>query len=93
VVWAPCCALAHGIPQLLLPLGRDQPFNASRVEELDAGIALATDASPERIRIALQTLLDDVRFRAAAVGVADRIAAADPDRAAAEALERVGEKD
>lgn len=26
-------ALAHGVPQLLLPLGRDQAFNAGRVEE------------------------------------------------------------
>jgi UDP:flavonoid glycosyltransferase YjiC (YdhE family) len=25
-------ALAHGVPQLLLPLGRDQAFNAGRVE-------------------------------------------------------------
>jgi UDP:flavonoid glycosyltransferase YjiC (YdhE family) len=26
-------ALAHGVPQLLLPLGRDQTFNAGRVEQ------------------------------------------------------------
>jgi UDP:flavonoid glycosyltransferase YjiC (YdhE family) len=86
-------ALAHGVPQLLLPLGRDQAFNARRVEELHAGIALPTDASPERIRTALHTLLGDARFRAAAVGVAERIAAAEPDRTAAEALERTAHRD
>jgi UDP:flavonoid glycosyltransferase YjiC (YdhE family) len=43
-------ALTHGVPQLLLPLGRDQAFNAARVEQLDARIRLTTDAPPERIR-------------------------------------------
>jgi UDP:flavonoid glycosyltransferase YjiC (YdhE family) len=86
-------ALAHGVPQLLLPLGRDQAFNASRVEELGAGIAIPGEASPERIRIALRALLGDERFRAAALRVADRIAAADPDRTAAEALERAARQD
>jgi hypothetical protein len=50
-------AQAHGVPQLLLPLGRDQAFNAGRVEQLEAGIRLSPDAPPERIRSALQTPL------------------------------------
>ena len=29
-------ALAHGVPQLLLPLGRDQAFNADQVERVSA---------------------------------------------------------
>src|SRR6266540_113004 len=33
-------ALAHGKPLLLLPLGRDQQYNAGRVVELGAGICL-----------------------------------------------------
>jgi UDP:flavonoid glycosyltransferase YjiC (YdhE family) len=82
-------ALAHGVPQLLLPLGRDQAFNASRVEELHAGIHLSADAPPQRIRNALHTLLTDPRFSAAAARAANRIAVEDPDRAAAEALERI----
>jgi UDP:flavonoid glycosyltransferase YjiC (YdhE family) len=82
-------ALAHGVPQLLLPLGRDQAFNASRVEALQAGIQLSAHASPEQIQAALQALIATPRFRAAAVGLAKRIAAADPDRTAAEALERI----
>lgn len=81
-------ALAHGVPQLLLPLGRDQTFNAGRVEQLEAGIRLPTDAPPERIRVALRALLTDPRFAAAAALAARRIAADKPDQSAAEALER-----
>jgi MGT family glycosyltransferase len=81
-------ALAHGVPQLLLPLGRDQAFNADRVEGLGAGIRLPADAPPGRIRTALRALLTDRRFAAEAALVARRIAADEPDRAAAEALER-----
>lgn len=80
-------ALAHGVPQLLLPLGRDQGFNAGRVEQLGAGIRLAPDAPPGRIRTALRALLDDPRFTAAAARAARRVAADKPDRTAAEALE------
>jgi UDP:flavonoid glycosyltransferase YjiC (YdhE family) len=82
-------ALAHGVPQVLLPLGRDQLFNASRVEQLGAGIRLSTDAAPRRIRTALDTLLTDGRYRAAAERLANRIAAENPDRTAAEVLERI----
>lgn len=39
-------ALAHGVPQLLLPLGGDQGFNASRVEQLSAGIDLPPAQHP-----------------------------------------------
>jgi UDP:flavonoid glycosyltransferase YjiC (YdhE family) len=85
-------ALAHGVPQLLLPLGRDQAFNAGRVEELDAGIRLPTDARPERIRFGLRALLTEPRFAAAAALAARRIAADEPDRSAAKAFERIGNR-
>jgi UDP:flavonoid glycosyltransferase YjiC (YdhE family) len=85
-------ALAHGVPQLLLPLGRDQAFNAGRVEQLEAGIRLATDAPPERIRIGLDELLADPRFRAAAALAARRVAADEPDRTAGQALERAAHR-
>jgi UDP:flavonoid glycosyltransferase YjiC (YdhE family) len=80
-------ALAHGVPLLVLPLGRDQALNAVRVERLGAGIALPADAPPERLRSAVRTLLGDASFRAAAGAAAERIAAGEPDRTAAEALE------
>ena len=82
-------ALAHGVPQVLLPLGRDQLFNASRVEQLQAGIRLPADAPPQRIQSALNTLLTDGRYRAAAERLANRIAAENPDGTAAEVLERI----
>jgi UDP:flavonoid glycosyltransferase YjiC (YdhE family) len=85
-------ALAHGVPQLLLPLGRDQAFNADRVEQLEAAIRLAADAPPARIRIGLRELLTDRRFRAAAASAARRIAADEPDRTAGEGLERAAHR-
>jgi UDP:flavonoid glycosyltransferase YjiC (YdhE family) len=85
-------AFAHGVPQLLLALGRDQPFNADRVEQLEAGIRLPADAPPQRIRTALDALLTGGRYRAAAERLANRIAAENPDRTAAEALERIARR-
>jgi UDP:flavonoid glycosyltransferase YjiC (YdhE family) len=85
-------ALAHGVPQLLLPLGRDQGFNAGRVEQLGAGIRLAPDAPPGRIRTAVRALLNDARFTAAAARAARRVAADEPDRTAAAALEHTGRR-
>jgi UDP:flavonoid glycosyltransferase YjiC (YdhE family) len=80
-------ALAHGVPQLILPLGRDQHVNAGRVADLGAGMTLPADSPPARIGTALRQLLTDDRFRAAASSVAARIAADEPDRSATKALE------
>jgi MGT family glycosyltransferase len=59
-------ALAHGRPLLCLPMGRDQLDNAARVVRRGAGIRLAPKASPAKIRAAVQRVLDDGRFAAAA---------------------------
>jgi UDP:flavonoid glycosyltransferase YjiC (YdhE family) len=80
-------ALAHGVPLLVVPLGRDQAFNGGRVEALGAGIALPLDAEPQRIRAALAALRSDASYRAAAERAGRRIAAGRPDRSAGEALE------
>ena len=85
-------ALAHGVPQLVLPLGRDQAFNAGQIEQLKAGIRLPTDAPPEQIRVALRALLTNPRFPAAAALAARRISAAEPNRTAAAALERAAHR-
>jgi MGT family glycosyltransferase len=42
-------ALSSGVPVLSLPLGRDQPANAHRLEELGLGRALAREASAAEI--------------------------------------------
>ena len=80
-------ALAHGVPQLLLPLGRDQHVNAARVAGLGAGIVLPAHSPPARIRATLKTVLGEQRFRAAAARAAARIAVDDPGHAAVTALE------
>jgi UDP:flavonoid glycosyltransferase YjiC (YdhE family) len=82
--------LAHGKPLLLLPLGRDQHFNAERVVELGAGICLPVAASPDEIESALLELLAQPRFREAPEGAATAIATGRPDQTAAAALSSLG---
>jgi UDP:flavonoid glycosyltransferase YjiC (YdhE family) len=82
-------ALAHGVPVLMLPLGRDQHLNADRVAQLGAGIHLPRDASAEQIRLAVEQLTGSPAFREAAAAAAARIAADEPDRSAVEAVERL----
>jgi UDP:flavonoid glycosyltransferase YjiC (YdhE family) len=79
-------ALAHGKPLLLLPLGRDEQFNAARVVELGAGICLPVEASPGEIASALVELLAQPQYGGAATDAATAIAADDPDETATEAL-------
>jgi UDP:flavonoid glycosyltransferase YjiC (YdhE family) len=83
-------ALAHGIPLLLLPLGRDQEFNASRVVELGAGIRVPVESSPSEIASALLELLAQPPFRKAAQDAAVAIARDKPDETAAAALSGLG---
>jgi UDP:flavonoid glycosyltransferase YjiC (YdhE family) len=80
-------ALAHGVPLLLLPLGRDQAFNAARVVEYGAGLQLTPDAGPAAVGSAMARLLDEPGFAAAAARAAARIVADMPDQRAVEALE------
>jgi MGT family glycosyltransferase len=60
-------ALAHGVPLLCLPMGRDQDDNAARVVARGAGLRLRPSARPPRIAAALRRLLDEPAFRAEAV--------------------------
>lgn len=83
-------ALAHGVPLLCLPMGRDQDDNAARVVHRGAGLRLRPSAAAPRIAAALRRLLDEPGFRAQAERLGRTIrddAAA--DRAVAE-LEAVG---
>jgi UDP:flavonoid glycosyltransferase YjiC (YdhE family) len=80
-------ALAHGVPQLVLPLGRDQGFNGGRVAQLGAGIRLPLEASTAAIQAVLRKLLDDPQYTEGAHRAARRIAEGEPDRTAADALE------
>jgi hypothetical protein len=69
-----------------LPPGRDQAFNAARVDEFGAGIRLDAGAGASAIRHALNRLLHERRYAGAAADVAVRIAAERPDARAAAAL-------
>jgi UDP:flavonoid glycosyltransferase YjiC (YdhE family) len=79
-------ALAHGKPLLLLPLGRDQQFNARRVEELGAGIHLPVEASAPEIASALGELLAQPRFTKRAESAAEAMAADQAEERATAAL-------
>ena len=59
-------ALSHGVPMVAIPLGRDQPATARRIEAVGAGVALPVDASPGELATAITSVLDEPRFRAAA---------------------------
>jgi UDP:flavonoid glycosyltransferase YjiC (YdhE family) len=83
-------ALAHGEPLLVLPLGRDQAFNATRVVELGAGVHLPVDSSSDEIASAVLDLLAQPRFRKAAEAAAAAIARDKPDETAAAALSALG---
>ncbi len=56
-------ALAHGLPLLCLPMGRDQGDNAARLSHHGAGLQLSPKASAGTIQRALSRLLAEPRFR------------------------------
>jgi UDP:flavonoid glycosyltransferase YjiC (YdhE family) len=69
-------ALAHGLPQLVLPQAADQPANAEAVRRAGAGLVLHDgQVSADSVRGAAVQLLDRPRHRAAARAVAAEIAA------------------
>ncbi len=68
-------ALAHGVPLVCLPFGRDQADVARRVVEAGAGLRLSRRSSPDRLRAAVAQVLVETRFRRAAATLAEAIAA------------------
>ena len=78
-------ALAADVPLLVLPMGRDQLDNATRVTERGAGLRLEPDAGADAIAAAVRRLLDEQGFREAAARLGARLRAdAHGDEAAAE---------
>jgi UDP:flavonoid glycosyltransferase YjiC (YdhE family) len=80
-------ALAHGLPMLCLPMGRDQNDNAARVAARGAGLRLDPDASVEAFRDALARLVAEPSFAENARKLGSAIAAAERPDALAETLE------
>jgi UDP:flavonoid glycosyltransferase YjiC (YdhE family) len=83
-------AMAAGLPQVVLPMGADQPLNAARIEALGAGIVLdVLRATPAEIGDAVRTVLEEPAYRAAAERVrAEAWALPGPEHAVA-LLERL----
>ena len=78
-------ALAHGVPVVAVPFGRDQPEVARRVEVAGAGVRLpARRLSPDSLRHAVRRAIE---MREGAERVAAAFAAAGGPGAAADALE------
>jgi UDP:flavonoid glycosyltransferase YjiC (YdhE family) len=69
-------ALSSGLPQLVLPQGADQPFNAMAVQRAGAGLALRNEEqTPGAIESAVGRLLADGPHRDTARTIAKEIAA------------------
>jgi MGT family glycosyltransferase len=75
-------ALSHGLPQVCLPLGREQPQNAAAVERVEAGCTVEPTSTPDELRAAVERVLDDMALRAGAARMAMAI---DAQRAAGDA--------
>ena len=68
-------ALAHGLPQVVVPMGADQSLNADRCMQLGVGIALdAVRATAVDLREAVTGVLDAPAYRTAAEAIRDEIA-------------------
>jgi UDP:flavonoid glycosyltransferase YjiC (YdhE family) len=80
-------ALGHGVPLLCAPMGRDQFYNAERVQVLGAGRMVMPDSTVDEIAQAATDVLDDPRFAASAKRVATAITSCGGAREAADALE------
>jgi UDP:flavonoid glycosyltransferase YjiC (YdhE family) len=67
-------ALAHGLPVVVLPFGRDQKDNGARIEAAGAGLALSPGSGPARIAAAIRRVLEEPGFREGARRLAAVIA-------------------
>lgn len=68
-------ALRHGVPLVVMPMGRDQNDNAARVEYHGVGIRLDPTASPSDIARAVRDVLADASFAEKAKQMAGLLAA------------------
>ncbi len=81
-------ALAHGVPVLVIPLGADHGGHARAVTTHGAGIVLHRDGlRAEDVTHAVQRLLDDPSYRAAAERLGRELAALPGPELAVSALE------
>ena len=84
-------ALAHGVPLVCAPMGRDQHHVAHQVAACGAGRVLAPDAEPREIRAAIEDVMSEASYREAAERMAKVIAAYGNGRRAVEELEQLSQ--
>ena len=82
-------SLAHGVPLLCMPMGREQGENASRVAACSAGEVLAADSPVDEIRDTVRRMLETSDYREAARRMAAIIASQDGLAAAVAEVERL----
>lgn len=81
-------SLAHGVPLVCAPIRHDQPVIAGLVTRAGAGVRLKTSrAKPPDVTAAIDTVLHDPSYRAAAGRIAESFRAAGGARAAADRIE------
>ena len=82
-------ALAHGVPLLILPMHSilDQPMIGKAVAAARAGLVLSKTASPQEIRSAVRSLLQDPSYRHAAGAIGARLRSRNGAIAAADEVE------
>ncbi|MFC0681834.1 glycosyltransferase [Lysobacter korlensis] len=88
-------ALMHGLPTVLIPCDTriDQPLVAKSVAGTGAGIALPKRAKPDRIRAAVEQVLREPSYRAAAAALGERLRAENGPAAAADVVLRVARRE
>ncbi|MFD5793960.1 glycosyltransferase [Streptomyces diastatochromogenes] len=85
-----CEALWHGVPLVVAPIRDDQPVVAAQVVDAGAGVRVRFGrVTAPRLGAALDTVLHDRAYRAAAMRVRTAFRAAGGARAAAAHLERL----
>lgn len=71
-------SLHHGVPLVVLPMGRDQNDNAARVDYHGAGLHLDPSISPQRLAEAVRRVLSEPSFAARASALGRAIAREGP---------------
>ncbi|WP_050423352.1 nucleotide disphospho-sugar-binding domain-containing protein [Bradyrhizobium tropiciagri] len=71
-------SLSHGVPLVVLPMGRDQNDNAARVDYHGAGLRLDPSVPPQMLGEAVRRVLSEPSFAERAAALARAIAAEGP---------------
>lgn len=83
-------ALAHGVPLVCIPMGRDQFDVAARVVAAGAGVRVKQSSRPSEIGKAVSSVLAESRYRQAAERLGEVIAAEPGASGAVGEIEAVG---